>query len=82
MVDLLHNPPAIDLGGDSAAYFAESRVMRQRFRVVYWAVLALRREYSIMVLAVSNNNRTAHAGSFPETRPVLPVAAHRLTARP
>ena len=33
--------------------------MRQRIRVVYWAVLALRREYSIMELDVSNNNRTA-----------------------
>jgi len=55
--------------------------MRQRIRVVYWAVLALRREYSIMMLAVSNNTRTGEAGSLPETRPVLPVAAHRLTAR-
>ena len=55
--------------------------MRQRIRVVYWAVLALRWEYSIMVLAVSNNHRTAQAGFLPETRPVLPVAAHHLTAR-
>ena len=44
--------------------------MRQRIRVVYWAVLALRREYSIMGLAVSNNNRTAQGGFLPETRPV------------
>ena len=39
--------------------------MRQRIRVVYWAVLALRREYSIMELAVSNNNRTGTGRSSP-----------------
>ena len=32
--------------------------MRQCFRGVYSAVLALRREYSIMALAVSSNYRT------------------------
>ena len=48
--------------------------MRQRIRVVYWAVLALRREYSIMELDVSNNNRTAQAGSLPETRRVAVCA--------
>ena len=53
--------------------------MRQRIRVVYWAVLALRREYSIMVLDVSNNNRTAQAGSLLETRPAPSPPPHRTT---
>jgi len=53
--------------------------MRQRIRVVYWAVLALRREYSIMELDVSNNNRTAQAGSLLETRPVPSPPPHRTT---
>jgi hypothetical protein len=46
-------------------------------------VLALRREYSIMVLAVSNNNRTAHRPDLSQKPGLwLPVSAHRLAARP
>ena len=53
--------------------------MRQRIRVVYWAVLALRREYSIMGLAVSNNYET---GARPDlSRKPGPRPAHHLTGR-
>ena len=73
----------VDLGGSSAAYFAESRVMRQRVRAVYWAVLLLGWEYNIVVFAVSSDNETV-AGRISAEKISLsqPAASRRDCERP
>ena len=52
--------------------------MRQRLRVVYWAVLSLGWEYNIVVFAVSSDNETVAGRISVENQP---FAVHRLTAR-
>ena len=75
--------PSGGLVDSFAAYFAESRVLRQRLRVVYWAVLLLGWEYNIVVFAVSSDNETV-AGRISAEKISLsqPAASRRDCERP